>query len=107
MYSCLAAYVFQLDLFFQVVIRGGSDLAGKLRPEKKKSSRNTSLARRLYVFFSGRNLVWPAMFFDWTLFFSGHNLEVAKIWRERYDLKKKTYSHLAGYVFQLDLFFSS
>ncbi len=36
----------QLDLFFQVVIGGGSDLAGTLRPEKK------------------RTVVWPAMFFS-------------------------------------------
>ncbi len=40
-------------------------------------------------FFSGCFLVWRAMFFDWTFFYSGPNLEAAKIWRERYDLKKK------------------
>jgi hypothetical protein len=27
-------------------------------------------------------------------------MEAAQIWRERYDPKKKMYSHLVGYVFQ-------
>jgi hypothetical protein len=57
--------------FFQVVFRGGSDLAGTLQPEKKGPVENHSQPD------------------DCMFFFSGRNLEAAKIWRERYDQKKK------------------
>jgi hypothetical protein len=46
--------------FFQVVIRGGSDLAGMLRPKNKK-----------------RTVIWPAMFF------SGFKLQPEKITTEK------------------------
>ncbi len=67
--------------FFQVVFRGSSDLVGTLQPEKKGPVENHSRPD------------------DCTFLFSGHNLEAAKIWRERYN-RKKTYSRLAGYIFQ-------
>jgi hypothetical protein len=65
---------FDWTFFFQILIRGGSDLVATLRPEKKGPVENHSRPD------------------DCKYFFSGRNLEAAKIWRERYDRKKNVQS---------------